>query len=91
MVVSGLLAIFLIIIVVSFQKSQTDLRAHRSMELASKGMRPPRPDAVDILVGTLADLAKDRIGALIVIEGKDPIARHIRGGIELAVKSACRR
>jgi hypothetical protein len=37
-------------------------------------------------VKTVDDLAKAKIGALIVIEGKDPIARHIMGGIELEAK-----
>ena len=83
----GFFAIFLIIIVVIFQEELRQIFERIAVwSWASKGMRPLRSDAVDILVGTLADLAKDRIGALIVIEGKDPIARHIRGGIELEGK-----
>jgi len=77
----------LIIIVVIFQEELRQIFERIAIwSWASKGMRPLRSDAVDVLVGTLADLAKDRIGALIVIEGKDPIARHIRGGIELEGK-----
>jgi diadenylate cyclase len=34
-------------------------------------------------VRTLADLAKEHIGALIVIRGNDPLERHITGGIPL--------
>src|SRR5919112_6164292 len=37
----------------------------------------------DILVRTVADLAKERVGALIVIRGNDPLERHITGGIPL--------
>lgn len=37
----------------------------------------------DILVRALSDLARDRIGALVVLVGKDPLDRHITGGIEL--------
>lgn len=40
-------------------------------------------EEVDILVRTLTDLAKDRVGALIVIRGKDLIVRHLEGGIDL--------
>lgn len=40
---------------------------------------------VDILVRTVADLAKDRCGALIVVVGKDPVERHIMGGIHSAI------
>lgn len=45
-----------------------------------------RSNTADILVGTVADLAKDKIGALLVVEGKDPTARHVMGGIELEGK-----
>jgi hypothetical protein len=38
---------------------------------------------MDTLVRTVADLARDHIGALIVIRGKDPLERHITGGIPL--------
>ena len=83
----GFFAIFLIIIVVIFQEELRQIFERIAVwSLASKTIRPLRSDAVDILVGTLADLAKDKIGALIVLEGKDPIARHIMGGIELEGK-----
>ena len=54
--------------------------------LTSKNDPSLRSDAADILVKTVADLAKDKIGALIVVEGKNPIGRHIMGGIELGGK-----
>jgi len=85
----GFFAIFLIIIVVIFQEELRQIFERIAVwSLASKGVRPLRSDAVDILVGTLADLAKDRIGALVVVEGRDPIDRHIMGGIELGGKSS---
>ncbi len=40
-------------------------------------------EEVDILIRTLKDLAKDKVGVLIVIRGKDLIVRHLEGGIEL--------
>jgi hypothetical protein len=43
----------------------------------------PPSDTTDILVRTIADLVRDKIGALIVIRGKDPLERHITGGILL--------
>lgn len=79
----GFFAIFLIIIVVIFQEELRQIFERIAVWSLAKSNRPLRSDAIDILVGTLADLAKDRIGALVVIEGKDPIARHIMGGIEL--------
>jgi len=83
----GFFAIFLIIIVVIFQEELRQIFERIAVwSLTSKPLRPLRSDAVDIMVGTLADLAKDKIGALIVLEGKDPIVRHIMGGIELEGK-----
>jgi diadenylate cyclase len=82
----GFFAIFLIIIVVIFQEELRQIFERIAVwSLAPTAVRPLplRSDAVNILVGTLADLAKEKIGALIVLEGKDPIARHIMGGIEL--------
>jgi diadenylate cyclase len=83
----GFFAIFLIIIVVIFQEELRQIFERIAVwSLARNGAPSLRSDAADVLVGTLADLAKDKIGALIVVEGKDPIARHIVGGIELEGK-----
>ena len=83
----GFFAIFLIIIVVIFQEELRQIFERIAVwSLTSKNAPSLRSDTADILVGTLADLAKDKIGALIVVEGKDPIARHIMGGIELEGK-----
>jgi diadenylate cyclase len=83
----GFFAIFLIIIVVIFQEELRQIFERIAVwSLATKPLRPLRSDAVDILVSTLSDLAKEKIGALVVVEGRDPIDRHIMGGIELAGK-----
>ena len=83
----GFFAIFLIIIVVIFQEELRQIFERIAVwSLAPTGVPSLRSDAADILIGTVADLAKDRIGALIVVEGKDPTARHIMGGIELEGK-----
>jgi len=83
----GFFAIFLIIIVVIFQEELRQIFERIAIwGLAPKGARPPPSNVADLLVGTLADLAKDRIGALIVVCGKDPITRHIAGGMELEGK-----
>jgi len=83
----GFFAIFLIIIVVIFQEELRQIFERIAVwSLARKGGRPLPSNSADVLVGTVADLAKDRIGALIVVEGKDPIARHVMGGIEVEGK-----
>src|SRR5688572_229367 len=82
----GFFAIFLIIIVVIFQEELRQIFERIAVWSLTRDDPSLRSDAADILIGTVADLAKDKIGALIVIEGKDPIARHIMGGIELEGK-----
>ena len=82
----GFFAIFLIIIVVIFQEELRQIFERIAVWSLTSEDPSLRSDAADILIGTVADLAKDKIGALIVIEGKDPIARHIMGGIELEGK-----
>lgn len=37
--------------------------------------------AIDILVESMAILAANNIGALVVIKGREPLDRHIRGGV----------
>ena len=80
----GFFAIFLIIIVVIFQEELRQIFERIAIwSLTSKPPPPLRPGAVDILVRTLADFAKDKVGTLIVVRGNDPLERHIMGGIEL--------
>lgn len=82
-------AVILIVVVVIFQE---DLR-HFFEQVAvwsftdrtltrRKLMRLTRKE-VEVLVRSLTDFARERIGAIIVIRGKDPIERHLDGGIEL--------
>ena len=79
-------AIFLIALVVIFQE---ELR-HFFERLAVVGWerrvrhRPAEPaEPLGVVLRTVADLARQRIGALIVIRGRDPIGRHLEGGTEL--------
>jgi len=83
-ILQGFVAIFIIVVVVLFQEEFRQLFER----LATFRLRPRRrrglalPDS-DILVQCLSDFARDRIGALIVIPGTQPLGRHIRGGIEI--------
>jgi uncharacterized protein (TIGR00159 family) len=80
----GFFAIFLIMIVVIFQEELRHL--FEQTAVWSFNFTKPRPlhsDASDVIARTLADLAKSKTGALIVIRGRDPLERHITGGIPL--------
>jgi len=86
-ILQGFFAIFLIIIVVIFQEELRQIFERIALwGLGRKDTHAVQYEAVDVIVGTLADFAKEKIGALIVLPGTQPIERHINGGIELGGK-----
>ncbi len=82
-VLQGFFAILLFVLVVIFQE---DLR--RFFErLALWGRFPksffderPAPRDAETIARTVSNLARNRIGALIVVKGRDPLDRHLNGG-----------
>src|SRR6266480_2257565 len=83
-VFQGFFAIFLIMIVVIFQEELRQFFERIAVwSLARKRIPALGSHTSDILVRTLSDLAKEHIGALMVIRGNDPLERHITGGIPL--------
>jgi len=80
----GFLAVFVVVLVVVFQ---SELRGIFE-RIAAIGLRrgreaTPTDDATSALVRACAELARMRTGALIVLEGRDPIDRHLTGGTRL--------
>jgi diadenylate cyclase len=83
----GFFAIFLIMVVVIFQEELRQVFERIAVwSFATQRPSPLRSETADILTRSLADLARDRVGALVVIQGKDPLGRHITGGIESDAK-----
>ena len=82
----GFFAIFLIIIVVIFQEELRRIFEQLAVwSLNFKKSRPSR-EARDVIARTLTDLARNKTGALIVMRGRDPLERHITGGVALEGK-----
>lgn len=87
-VFEGFFAVIIIAVVVIFQeeiKHFLEQLASRSMvrNRSAKKLIPAAHKEVDILVRTLDGLAREKIGAIIVLRGKDPIVRHLVGGTDL--------
>lgn len=83
----GFFAIFLIIVVVIFQEELRQLFERLALFSLRRSKRVPAPaNVADVLVEAASDLARDRIGALIVLQGEQPLRRHVRGGIEMGAK-----
>lgn len=86
----GFFAIIVVVLVVIFQE---DLRyffervglwwRERSLPGYKRHARRLPRREVEVLARTLGDLARARIGALVVLRGHDVIARHLDGGTEV--------
>jgi diadenylate cyclase len=87
-VFQGFFAILLIAVVIIFQEEirhfleQLATRSMITKFHARKFARGSSKD-IDILVTTLKNFSRDRIGAIIVLRGKDPVVRHVDGGVNL--------
>jgi DNA integrity scanning protein DisA with diadenylate cyclase activity len=80
----GFFAVFVVMIVVIFQEELRQMFEQLAVWGLGRARRVPvASETTDVIVRVLADLANAHIGALIVIPGRQPIARHVRGGIEL--------
>lgn len=85
-VLQGFFAVILIVVVVIFQEELRHFFEKIAVwSLNRKSHKPVRlsPPEVETLIRTLNDFAHEKIGALIIIQGKDLIMRHLEGGVEL--------
>ena len=87
----GFFAVILVALIVIFQEDLRFFFERMAALWLERGLpgykrrrtRLPRRE-VEILARTLGDLARGKIGALVVLRGKDSIARHLEGGEEVA-------
>lgn len=88
LVLQGFFAILLIALVVIFQEDIRRFFERLAIWGSLRGSRKPgrekrRPLDTDMLTESVADLASRRIGAIIVMQGRDPLERHMKGGYDL--------
>src|SRR5215471_7450986 len=73
-----------VIIVVLFQEELRQLFERLGVWSLRRGRSTAaRAAPADILVEALTDMARHHVGALVVLPGTQPIARHVRGGLPL--------
>jgi len=82
-ILQGFLAIVVFVTVIVFQEDLRRLFERIAMLGLGRRSPAPPPDAVDAIVRTLARLAARRTGALVVVPGREPLDRHLEGGIAL--------
>ena len=88
MVLQGFFAILLIALVVIFQE---DIRRYLERLATWRSIRKTQkmsededvPAEVGVIVETMTDFALKKIGAIIVLLGRDPLERHLKGGYKL--------
>lgn len=78
----GFFAILLVALVVIFQEELRSVFERIAVwSFGSSRDEAPVPEGfVEPLVRSLGDLARERIGALVVLRGRDPLDRHLDGG-----------
>ena len=83
-ILQGFFAVFIVAIVVIFQEELRHIFERIAVwSLRGGGREVAAPKEVEILVRSIGSFAHDRIGALIVLHGRDPLDRHIEGGWDL--------
>ena len=82
-ILQGFLAIVVFVTVVVFQEDLRRLFERIAVLGLGRRSPAPPPDAVDTIARTLSRLAARRTGALVVLPGRDPMDRHLEGGIAL--------
>ena len=81
----GFFAVFIVAVIVIFQEEIRSMFERIAIWSLTGGVLKAAPThrQVEILVSSLGDLARENIGALVVLRGLDPLDRHVEGGWDL--------
>lgn len=81
----GFFAVFIVAVIIIFQEEIRSAFERLAVWSLTGGVLKSAPThrQVEILVRSLGDLARDNIGALVVLRGLDPLDRHVSGGWDL--------
>jgi uncharacterized protein (TIGR00159 family) len=80
-ILQGFFAVLVIAIIVIFQEEIRAMFERLAVwSLSGRHHDDANPRVVTMLVRSVGDFSRDRIGALIVLKGKDPLDRHTEGG-----------
>jgi len=76
-------AVVVLVLIVVFQEDLRRMFEQLGTWRRSRTRAVPKSASLDLLVRTVVRLAATRTGALILLPGRDPLDRHIEGGILL--------
>jgi uncharacterized protein (TIGR00159 family) len=83
LLLQGFFAVFILVLVVVFQDDLRRIFGQLGSWQRARGATRPETGPLDVLVRTVARLAETRTGALVVLPGREPIERHVEGGVYL--------
>ena len=87
LVLQGFFTTFIIALVVIFQEDIRRfferLASWRTIGQSHKKTNAVHESTIEVVIESAADLASKRTGALIIMQGQDPLDRHIKGGYQL--------
>ena len=84
LIFQGFFAVLIIAIVVIFQEELRQIFERIAVwSLQGGGREQPTPKTVETIMTSVAEFSQERIGALIVLHGRDPLDRHLDGGWDL--------
>lgn len=79
----GFFAVLAVMLVVVFQEDLRRLFEGIAVWGLRRGAPHPSPDVERSLVRSLFQLAERRVGALVILPGREPLDRHLDGGVHL--------
>ncbi|MCX7636059.1 MAG: diadenylate cyclase, partial [Syntrophales bacterium] len=84
-VLQGFFAILLFVLVVIFQEDLRRFFERLALlsRIGSGAAASPQSHTPEVIAAAVGNMARHRVGALIVIKGRDPLERHLSGGIPL--------
>lgn len=84
-VLQAFFAVLLVALVVIFQEELRRFFERLAMwaKIRNRAYGPAYHRDIDVITLSVINLAQKRVGALIVVQGDDPLARHIEGGTRL--------
>jgi diadenylate cyclase len=82
-ILQGFFAVLVLVLVVVFQDELRRIFEQIGVLGLRRRLPPPPPDAVEVLVRAVERLARTRTGALLVLPGREPLDRHLDGGVGL--------
>lgn len=82
-ILEAFFAAFVIVVIVVFQDEIRRFFEQIAVLSMRRKRPPPPPDSIEVVARSIVHLAERKTGALFVFPGKEPVDRHLEGGVPL--------